>query len=215
MTLKSTLKATIVIGLTAFLTACPAPDTDSKKAADGTDSEAPASNPADAATTEAAPADAAPADAAPTEAAPVEEPAAAGGDSLYDVGHITVGQKYVFKMDMGMAMVYEITSINDDKLEFTQATIMGENPVGDPNPGEFALKAPEGSGEAAAAPTTTKEVGEETIEVSGISFPCTIMEMTEGAMAGTKMWSSKKLPFQTVKMEDKDGKVTSQLSSVE
>jgi len=98
MTLKSTLKATIVIGLTAFLTACPAPDTDSKKAADGTD---------------------------PTEAAPVEEPAAAGGDSLYDVGHITVGQKYVFKMDMGMAMVYEITSINDDKLEFTQATIMG------------------------------------------------------------------------------------------
>ena len=122
-----------------------------------------------------------------------------------DAGHVKVGQTYRFKLAASNESVWEVVSRSDEEVRYRiRLTVAGK---------ELASK-----DEAHVFPLRRKVEGKEatgekeTVKVSGIEFPCTILE-TESGGTTVRTWRSTKFP-EIVKVQlGKD--VTSELVSID
>jgi hypothetical protein len=123
-----------------------------------------------------------------------------------DVSHVRVGQRYLWKLAAGDSSVWEIVSKSEDKVIYKiSRTVAGSDAPGKDEVHAFALGRKR---EAKDAPAGEKE----TLQVSGIDFPCTILE-TESGGALVRTWRSPRFP-EVVKVQlGKD--VTTELVGIE
>jgi hypothetical protein len=107
-----------------------------------------------------------------------------------DATNVKVGQRYRFKLTASNQSAWEITEKTDDQVTYRiHMTIAGkELPAGEPQ--RFPLKKKPKKDDPAKS---AKKVGEETLEVSGIKYPCTIYE-TETGGTTVKTWQSNVFP---------------------
>ena len=121
-----------------------------------------------------------------------------------DGSHVKVGQTYRFKLAAENTAAWEVVSKTDDEVKYRiRLTVAGKESPAKDEVSTFALKRKTDG----KAPTGDKE----TLKVSGVEFPCTILE-TESGGTKVKTWRSEKFPEIVKVMLDKD--VTSELVEI-
>ncbi|MBI3724830.1 hypothetical protein HY251_12875 [bacterium] len=119
-----------------------------------------------------------------------------------DAAHVKKGQLYKFKLSAGNVSVWEIVDKSDTEVTYKiHMTVAGkELPAGEPY--KFPLKRKAKKEETGKAPRE-KTLNEETLEVSGQKFPCTVLE-TETGGTTVKTWQSGLFPEGIKTQQGKD-----------
>lgn len=123
-----------------------------------------------------------------------------------DGSHVKVGQLYRFQLAAQNTSVWEVVAKTDDEVRYKiRLTVAGKEAPGKDDVHVFALKRKTES----KAPAQGEK---ETLEVSGIEFPCTILETESGGQL-VRTWRSDRFP-EIVKVQlGKD--VTAELVTIE
>lgn len=110
-----------------------------------------------------------------------------------DASHVKVGQTYRFKLTAGNSSVWEVVAKTEDEVRYKiHLTVAGKEVAGGDEVHVFALKRKlEGKEPAKGA--------QETLKVSGIDFPCTVLE-AQSAGTLVKTWRSLKFP-ETIRVQ--------------
>lgn len=117
----------------------------------------------------------------PLTAPPRKAPAADDGP---DLGHVKVGQRYVYDLQNDLQQVWTVKEVGADFVKYEIALIMGGNPLGDPAAQEWRYVAPPaGQGRAAAPQPPDVKVSRERVTVSGVELDCMVSEAS-----GYKSW---------------------------
>ncbi|HZV01766.1 MAG TPA: hypothetical protein VFF73_33955 [Planctomycetota bacterium] len=103
-----------------------------------------------------------------------------------DASHVKVGQVYRWKLVAQNASEWAVTARTDDEVRYRiRLTVAGKESPGKDDVHSFALKR-KTEGKAATGE-------KETLKVSGVEFPCTIL-VTESGGTTVKTWRSEKFP---------------------
>jgi hypothetical protein len=120
--------------------------------------------------------------------------------------HVKVGQRYRFKLTAQNTRVWEVVAKTDDEVTYRiRQTVAGKEELGEPV--TCALKR-----KAAPEDAKKKKVADETLEVSGVKFPCAVYETETGGMT-VKTWVSLTFPELVKQQMGKD--VTQELVEIQ
>jgi hypothetical protein len=121
-----------------------------------------------------------------------------------DASHVKVGQVYRWKLCAQNASAWEVVSKADDEVRYRiRLTVAGKESPSKDEVHSFATKR-KAEGKAATGE-------KETLNVSGVEFPCTIL-VTESGGTTVKTWRSEKFPEIVKTQLGKD--VTSELVEI-
>jgi hypothetical protein len=104
-----------------------------------------------------------------------------------DAAHVSVGQRYVFRCAAGNTSTWEIVARTDTDVSYViRQTVAGKERPVDSTPVRFALERKVGK-------DAEKPQAEETLTVSGVGFPCQVLEAETGGTT-VKTWQSALFP---------------------
>jgi hypothetical protein len=132
----------------------------------------------------------------------------AGDPEKIDASHVKVGQRYTFKLTAGNSAVWEVTSVTGSEVLYRiRCTVAGKPVKGADEENHFALER-----KARPDDRVAKKADEKELVVSGVRFPCAILETETGGTL-VRTWRAASFP-EIVKVQmGKD--VTSELVSIE